>query len=663
MASSDSTAYTQEHFKQTLQALVDEDDRLKPFFTLLQAVEEPDADHREDVLRAFTELQNSNEAEGHGPSKKADAETGLHVFELHPFAEMVQLGHEIEGEVLHVVHGLKPHDKQPSFSNWGKTVSYDPGYTLVIRTIRGVCEVVKWAAKKGKKVRVAGFRHTWGELFGAQGDVMIMFLPIESLTKLPYKQPPSDWKTELSGIEVVKSVAGRAAPSGHAFCKIMAGTTNDQLREWSFNNKTWSIPFNVIMVEITFGGSNAPICHGSGFSSTTLSDLVVEITYVDAHGELQTVNDPDELRAASGCFGLLGVVVSITLQLDAMGVAELVPVHTPLPLAIPPPKGYAIPKQVQSMIEKSKITEAQLEDARTDFVRRCEEDYYLEWFWFPYQEHVWINTWKKYPMTPKDGNLDPYPGDSWFDGVKSQELQSTAAEVVTSFFLWKDVPGYMQAWLFGVASMAAMPNITDPKKAIKTYVSEAVHFRRGIQNFRCWDTEWEVPVPSIQGKRDYDAIQRAWWDGISAMYSQAHDAPARIALEMRLTGASDVILAPQRTNALGTVSIEVLTTLATPKDMWADFMQLVADKWTGYDSKGADDRRLLPRPHWAKQWDGLQVRGKPVVQYLKEDAYGEAFVEFRDTFQRIVTTRGCSVGETRSRFGNALMDSLVFGPV
>ena len=109
---------------------------------------------------------------------------------------------------------------------------------------------------------------------------------------------------------------------------------------------------------------------------------------------LSPSEDPDELRAASGSFGLLGVVVSLTLRLDAMGVAELVPVHIPLPLAIPPPKGYTVPKQVATMIEKAKITEAQFEKARDDFIQRCEEDYYLEWFWFRYQESAWVNTWK-----------------------------------------------------------------------------------------------------------------------------------------------------------------------------------------------------------------------------------------------------------------------------
>lgn len=79
---------------------------------------------------------------------------------------------------------------------------------------------------------------------------MIMFLPFSTLVELPYKQPPADWDSELTGVEVVPSVAGRTAPSGHAFVKIMAGTTNDQLRQWCFDNKAWCMPCNVIMVEV-----------------------------------------------------------------------------------------------------------------------------------------------------------------------------------------------------------------------------------------------------------------------------------------------------------------------------------------------------------------------------------------------------------------------------
>ena len=143
------------------------------------------------------------------------------------------------------------------------------------------------------------------------------------------------------------------------------------------------------------------------------------------------------------------------------------------------------------------------------------------------------------------------------------------------------------------------------------------------------------------------------------MYARK-DAPVRVALEMRLTGGSNVLLAPQRGNP-ATASIEVLTTLITPKDDWATFMQVVADKWTSYgDVRGANGKIVRPRPHWAKQYAGLQVHGKPIEQYFKEDAYPEAFQEFRTVFEGIVKARGSTVEETLARFGNGLMERLIW---
>ena len=88
------------------------------------------------------------------------------------------------------------------------------------------------------------------DVFAATGDVIIMFLPFDTLVDLPYCDPSSNFKTELSGITEVASVAGRVAPPGHGFFKIMAGTTNEQLRQWCFDTKRFCMPFNVIMVEV-----------------------------------------------------------------------------------------------------------------------------------------------------------------------------------------------------------------------------------------------------------------------------------------------------------------------------------------------------------------------------------------------------------------------------
>ena len=132
----------------------------------------------------------------------------------------------------------------------------------------------------------------------------------------------------------------------------------------------------------------------------------------------------------------------------------------------------------------------------------------------------------------------------------------------------------------------------------------------------------------------------------------------RLTLEMRLNGGSEMILAPQRGNSYGTCSIEALTTPITPQADWQSFMQQLINKWASYKS---DSGELLNiRPHWAKAWDGFTVRGKPAEQYLKEDAYKEARVEFVNNLSSIVQKRGITVEETLARFGNPLLNRLFF---
>jgi hypothetical protein len=44
---------------------------------------------------------------------------------------------------------------------------------------------------------------------------------------------------------------------------------------------------------------------------------------------------------------------------------------------------------------------------------------------------------------------------------------------------WQKIPGNLHALLFGLIAMVAIGCIPDPKNPIKTYASEALHFRRG----------------------------------------------------------------------------------------------------------------------------------------------------------------------------------------
>lgn len=143
---------------------------------------------------------------------------------------------------------------------------------------------------------------------------------------------------------------------------------------------------------VTVGGTNAPICHGAGIKHKTLSDLVREISYVDANGNAQAVSDPTLIKAAAGSFGLLGVVTHITFEFDKMTYALMEPKKTPVGLAIPPPLDYIAKGKVPVALDRN-YSAAQLEAARLNFVDRATKDYYSEWFWFAYQDEAWVNCW------------------------------------------------------------------------------------------------------------------------------------------------------------------------------------------------------------------------------------------------------------------------------
>lgn len=102
--------------------------------------------------------------------------------------------------------------------------------------------------------------------------------------------------------------------------------------------------------------------------------------------------DANLLRAASGCFGLLGVVTHITFECDAMSTAVMHPIKLDVVDAIPPPpeiKDSDVPEPL-----RKPRTEQQKQISLQNFERRANGDFYAEWFWFPYSSQVWVNTWK-----------------------------------------------------------------------------------------------------------------------------------------------------------------------------------------------------------------------------------------------------------------------------
>lgn len=109
---------------------------------------------------------------------------------------------------------------------------------------------------------------------------------------------------------------------------------------------------------------------------------------------LQTVDDPLQIKAAAGAFGLLGVVTHITFELDAMTYAVMVgpfagfvrlatnPCQKPLKedvgLGVPPLDKNDIPEALRSEWFAAPDVDQRLLSATEAFKQRAENDYYSE---------------------------------------------------------------------------------------------------------------------------------------------------------------------------------------------------------------------------------------------------------------------------------------------
>ena len=487
---------------------------------------------------------------------------------------------------------------------------------------------------------------------------------LPNIASLPFAQSPP---TDLESIEEVKQA--KPLEAGNHLVRVGCATTNERLRRWCVQNNRVTMPMNVIMVEITLGGSNAPICHGAGRQNKTLSDIVRKIEYVDAHGKLQSVDNLDHLRAASGCFGLMGVVTHLTLELPSMSYAEMVPLKMPLIRAIPPPADMT-EKEIQKRVPPAlraywdDLTAAERQQDQADFERRATEDYYSEWFWFPFSDFSWVNTWNNTKV--QDGAKD-WPNNLHIFLAFTQTFLMNVLQNATILKDLIEVTDLSEAavTLISRSAMFALPS-AEPSKPIKTFLPDALHFQRAIQNVRVRDIEVEMPLiakPDNPQVPDYTIVQRAWWDAIFTVYSEKNrlTCPMRMPLEMRIMGSSNVIMAPQRYNQLGTCSIEVLT-LHSASDIWHPFAQEVLDKWMSYVDPQTG-KKLNIRPHWAKEWKEFTVDGKPWAEKLKGETYKQEIGEFLGVLELVGKEHGWTLADLKRRFSNEFFDDFIFGDI
>ena len=166
-----------------------------------------------------------------------------------------------------------------------------------------------------------------------------------------------------------------------------------------------------------------------------------------------------------------------------------------------------------------------------------------------------------------------------------------------------------------------------------------------------------LPKKDQPDRPDYTLVQKAWWDAILTVYKHSDTCPMRMPLEMRIMGGSDIIMAPQRGNKLGTCAIEVLT-LHSARDIWRPFAQEVLDVWMKL--REGVEGGLNIRPHWAKEWRGFKVDGREWGDVLREEVYKREIEEFLTVMDGVGKEHGWTRGDLKARFGNDFLDGLFF---
>ncbi|MCJ1418277.1 hypothetical protein MMC32_004624 [Xylographa parallela] len=183
-------------------------------------------------------------------------------------------------------------------------------------------------------------------------------------------------------------------------------------------------------MEISYGRSNAPICHGAGIKQQTLSDLMKKTEYVDANGVPRVSNEQDRryFSATGWCLGLIGVFTDLTLPLE---VTQLCSVMVNVTRANPPLQDMKLEDII--LVLRKKLGPREMAAAQADSGRRALNDCYAEWIWFPCHEKVWIGTWDRTDI-PKDA--ESYPG-GW--GTILQFVETISMQVLQDTPIYREV--------------------------------------------------------------------------------------------------------------------------------------------------------------------------------------------------------------------------------
>lgn len=411
------------------------------------------------------------------------------------------------------------------WQNWARTQECRPERVFYPRTVGDLQAIVRAAADQGRKVSVAGRGHTMGPL-SLTDDYLI---DTRHLTRIG----PVDIKNALVTVESGVSVA--------ALDRVL-------------RRHGLAMPTNVVLTSVRYGGIVATGCHGAGWQSRTISNLVEAMTIVTHTGEVvrftEAGHGSDVMNAVRCNLGTLGVIHEITFRVQPDFQLRAVDEHLPLSLAADP----------------------------GELSRYLEGNEYVEVFWLPLSSGLWAKSWNRTDAPARRRPWTTAPRDY---------LRTAIGNV-----MWRALIHVPAA---GRPVNDALYRLFTPRhRSLVLDAADSFHYQKFIENVRS-----EIMSFAIVVDPEFRNVVKAWQVVVDKVRERAamRQCPLNLVLEMRVIADSDVLLSPAY-SATGEhhCYFELISVAGTPN--CHEFFNDVAATWMTAPE-------LRARPHWAKYFAGI----------------------------------------------------------
>lgn len=309
---------------------------------------------------------------------------------------------------------------------------------------------------------------------------------------------------------------------------------------------------------ITVAGAVTLSCHGCGKDTGTMSDLVVGMTILDGEGRLVEIgeDDPELLRAAQVNLGVLGIIINVTFQCE--------------------------PEFKLIATDTGKVT---VREALEEVQNLYESHDYLEYFWYPFNDKVWVKTWDRVSYDVASVNA---PGR--LEDLKQRILGASSDAILKVATNITSLTPILEKTLMAATSERTMISTAPDVFHYQNYfprrlydLSYAIDTGEDFSKFR---SAFEIVTSKVC---EYAKPKRSCTSPWFFDYKRGHKFVQNFIMHCRFIRNSNGFMAPAVGNRY-TCMFEAVTYVGTPSEQY-------------YKEVEAHWLSLGGRPHWGKTYN------------------------------------------------------------